>query len=279
MIKWLVLATSFSLFFGYLGVVAFIFVLIFYLLLKIMKEDENIQTQEQNDEKAILELDEIIKNESLRTFDANELETYKEIIYTGTQNEKIELIGMVVFNPSREYVGLIRQLLNDEDETVRILASNSLQKMENYFENKIETLKESIKLLTNTKEKTQTYLKLVETYDSFIESTLLESFITPEYEEKIFKIFDKISKLNDSNAKKSFLQMSVKYNRYVEIIDELKNRIQTNNSIDDKFLLAEIYYKQNQIDMIKEVLKDIEKTELKNMKLKNSYEYWVEYAS
>ena len=80
----------------------------------------------------IIKLDKIIKNEKNRFFNIDKIDSYQEIIYNGLEDEKIELIGMVVFNPNKEYVNLIRLLLKDDSETIRILASNSLQKMESF---------------------------------------------------------------------------------------------------------------------------------------------------
>ena len=279
MIKWIILALSLLIFFGLLGIFAFLLIVLFYYILKILKKDDELEKEEESEEKIIIELDEIIKKETARSFDANELETYKEIIYSGSQDEKIELIGMVVFNPSREYVSLIRQMLKDNDETVRILASNSLQKMENYFENKIDTLKNNLKKQSDKEEQIKTYLELINTYDSFIESNLLESFIISDYEDKIFKTFSKIKKLdNKTDIKRRFLHLSVKYNRFESIVDDLKKRIENYDKLVDKFLLAEIYFKQNKIGLIKDILKNIKRKEIKNIKYRNSYDYWMEYA-
>lgn len=278
MTKWIIIASSFILFFGYMGLAGLILVVLFYFILTSLKKENIIQEQEDSVESNIIKLDEIIKKESSKNFNLNDLESYKEIIYSGTQDEKIELIGMVVFNPSREYVELIRQLLKDEDETIRILASNSLQKMENYFENIIDTLNKQIKMEHDKDTKKELYLKLVDTYDKFIDSSLLESFIIPEFESKIFEAFHKLPNNTDEDIKKSFLKMSVKYNKYNPVIEEIKKRIESSNNIVDKFLLAEIYYKQNRIDLIKEVLLNIKRKEIKDIKLKNSYDYWTNYA-
>jgi len=280
MVKWLILLSFFLLFFGYMGFISIILIIVFYFILFSLKKEKKTEIKENSNEKNIILLDEIIKNEAIKKFNLNNIDTYKEILYSGSQDEKIELIGMVVFNPSKEYVELIRHLLKDEDETIRILASNSLQKMENYFENIIDNINKELIYEVNKDKIKELYLKLIDTYDRFIESSLLESFQVLEYKAKIFQVFNQMHEeyLNEKNFKKSFYYMSVKYNKFDSIIEDLKERIENENSINDKFLLVEIYYKQNKIDLIKEILKNIKRKDIEDIDLKNSYDYWSNYV-
>ncbi|MAD42925.1 MAG: hypothetical protein CL623_11125 [Arcobacter sp.] len=280
MVKWLILLSFFLLFFGYMGFISIILIIVFYFILFSLKKEKKTEIKENSNEKNIILLDEIIKNEAIKKFNLNNIDTYKEILYSGSQDEKIELIGMVVFNPSKEYVDLIRHLLKDEDETIRILASNSLQKMENYFENIIDNINKELIYEVNKDKIKELYLKLIDTYDRFIESSLLESFQVLEYKAKIFQVFNQMHEeyLNEKNFKKSFYYMSVKYNKFDSIIEDLKERIENENSINDKFLLVEIYYKQNKIDLIKEILKNIKRKDIEDIDLKNSYDYWSNYV-
>lgn len=277
---WIFWFISSTIFFGVIGFIAALVSLLIYMIFKqnfikiknIKDKGLSKQTQREN---FMLDLSEIIEKEKDVKFDINKYKSYKQILYYGTNREKIELIGMVVYNPSAEYVNLIRIALNDNDETVRILSSTSLQKMESYYEDKIKEYKNLLNNSKNEKEENINFRKLIYTYSDFIESTLIDSSLKKLYINTMFEEFESFLKLKEiKSILYTFISMSIKYNKLEGIEEILLKQIEESNKIGDKFLLIELYYKESKFSKLFEVLKTINKEELINKKQIESYEYW-----
>lgn len=277
---WIFWFISSTIFFGVIGFIAALVSLLIYMIFKqnfikiknIKDKGLSKQTQREN---FMLDLSEIIEKEKDVKFDINKYKSYKQILYYGTNREKIELIGMVVYNPSAEYVNLIRIALNDNDETVRILSSTSLQKMESYYEDKIKEYKNLLNNSKNEKEENINFRKLIYTYSDFIESTLIDSSLKKLYINTMFEEFESFLKLKEiKSILYTFISMSIKYNKLEGIEEILLKQIEESNKIGDKFLLIELYYKESKFSKLFEVLKTINKEEIINKKQIESYEYW-----
>ena len=182
---------------------------------------------------------------------------------------------MVVYNPSSEFVDLIRIALEDEDETVRILSSTSLQKMESYYEDKIKEFKNKFQDSKINRKKNFYFRKLIFTYDRYIDSTLIDYYLKDIYINKLFKEFENI---NDIKSNKLllyvYIKMSVKYDKLNGIEEILFELIEKRNRTSDKFLLIELYYKQSNFTRLYEMLNSIDINMIKNNKQIDSYEYW-----
>lgn len=280
MVFWFFWIISSSLFFGVLGFLSSILSLIIYLIFKmryfkiINIRDKGLSKKTQR-ENVMLDLVEVLEKEKNIKFDITKIKSYKQILYYGTTREKIELIGMVVYNPSSEYVDLIRIALDDEDETVRILSSTSLQKMESYYEDKIKDFKQKFESSNVNRTKNQYFRKLIFTYSSFIDSTLIDYYLRDIYIDNMFKEFKNIKNFKDNKLiLYVYIKMSVKYSRLDGIEEILIELIEKRNRTSDKFLLIEYYYKKSNFNRLYEVLNSINIDKIKNNKQIDSYEYW-----
>lgn len=269
-----------SIFLGVLGFIASLFSILIYFLFKakffkivnIKDKGLNKKTQREN---LMLDLTEVLEKEKNIKFDINRVKSYKQILYYGTVREKIELIGMVVYNPSSEFVDLIRIALDDDDETVRILSSTSLQKMESYYEDKIKEFRKDYEISTIPRKKNLYFRKLILTYDNYIDSTLIESYLKDIYINRMFKEFETISDIKKNKLiLYVYIKMSVKYNKLEGIEDIILELIDKRDCTSDKFLLIEFYYKQSNFTKLYEVLNSINIDKIKNIKQIDSYEYW-----
>ncbi len=280
MIFWIFWISLSSLFFGILGFIASLFSIFIYYIFKtnlfkivnIKDKGLNKKTQREN---LMLDLTEVLEKEKNVKFDINRVKSYKQILYYGTVREKIELIGMVVYNPSSEFVDLIRIALEDEDETVRILSSTSLQKMESYYEDKIKEFQTKFQTFTQIRKKNLFFRKLIFTYDKYIDSTLIDYYLKDIYIDKMFNEFKNIEDLKENKLiLYVYIKMSVKYQRLEGIEEILFELIEKRDRISDRFLLIELYYKQSNFTRLYEVLNSIDINKIKNTKQIDSYEYW-----
>lgn len=275
---WIGIFILFTLFFGYLGLIFALISLGFYFLLKtkiIYFKNSRFKglNKETKRENFMLNLEEIVDKQISEDFDINKLKSYKQILYYGDKKEKINLIGMVIYNPTADFVNLIRIALEDDDETVRILASTSLQKMETFYEDKI---KEISKNLNSNKAKRV----LINTYNNFIDSTLIDNSLKYIYINKIFKIFEDFENLqNDEKSKLLLIKMAIKYNK-LELIKEIIENLKDFRtlSIDYKFLFLEYYFKRINLTKIYEILETIDRNKLSTPEQIESYDYWIKNA-
>ena len=75
-------------------------------IIKLSKLEKDPIMHQSANENLLLQLDEIVEKENAHAFDLNKIKSYKHILYYGTESEKIDFIGMVVYNPSSEFVNL-----------------------------------------------------------------------------------------------------------------------------------------------------------------------------
>jgi hypothetical protein len=276
--KWLILLLVFGILFQVIGFLSVIFSFIIYQFLgRFGTKNHSIELFKKMDAQGDIfnKLDEVESDISQEIFDIQKIDSYKDILYFGTENDKIDLIGMVVFNPTKEFISLIKIALNDKNETVRILASNSLQKFENFFEDKIHSLKKDLK----SKNDNKIYLELIKVYDRYIESTLLDSFLHSKYINEIFELFKKIKNIKeDELIYKSYLKLSIKYNKFNDLEDKLIYLIKDYPTCDNLFMIIEYYYKKSDFENIYKYLELINPKNIKSTKQKNSYDFWINHA-
>lgn len=274
MLNWLLILILFTLFFQKIGFITIIISYIIFLLFKEFSQKDSVNLFINNDtEGSILQKVEQYEFDIKEDiFDISKINSYQDILYSGTENEKIDLIGMVAFNPTKEFISLIRIALNDENEIVRILASNSLQKFENYFEEKIELER---KLFNENKNKKH-ILNLINIYDKYVSSTLLDEFLHKKYIDKIFVLFKSIKNIEtEKDIYYLYLKLSIKYNCTDDLHDKLINFIKKNHSYENIFMICEYFYKISDFEEIHKYLEKIDMKKLKSQNLKNIYQFWM----
>lgn len=277
MISWIILFIIFGLFFQTIGLITITFSFIIFLIFKgfLTKDSINLFIEKSTEGNLFQKIDKYEVDMNQEIFDIDKIDSYKDILYSGSENEKIDLIGMVVFNPTKEFISLIRIALNDENETVRILASNSLQKFENFFEEKIELLTKKFQESNDDK-----YLiNLIKTYEKYIESTLLDDFLHKKYIDEIFSLFKKIDNLESKKEVYNlYLKLSIKYKCTNELETKLINFVQNNNTNENIFMICEYFYKKSKFEQIYKYLEKVDIKQLKSTNLKNIYKFWMSNA-
>ena len=133
--------------------------------------------------------------------------------------------------------------------------------MESYYEDRIHQLETRINNAQTQESKTSDYLSLIQTYDNFIKSTLIDETLIDLYVGKLFFHFQQMD-ISQSNPAilYPYIKMSVKYGRLEGIDKLLFDVIRKKNRISDKFLLIELYYKQSKFKELYAVLQSIDKT-------------------
>jgi len=280
---WIVLLIIFTIFFQEIGFIGIIISFFLFLILKALKHTKNEKDIFKNKEtkgNIFHQLDEYEINTQYDIFELEKIESYKDILYYGSEDEKIELIGMAVYNPSKEFVSLIKIALNDDNETVRILASNSLQKMENHFEDEIFKLENRLNNKKDLNKKNMLYKKLIKIYDKYIDSTLVDEFLKEQYINKIFQSFNEIYKIKSNYELYSlYLKLSIKYNKIENIYEDLIQLNQVNPTLGNKFLLIEYYHKKSNYELLYQEISTIDKKDVINTKYENSYDFWRQNVS
>jgi len=152
--------------------------------------------------------------------------------------------------------------------------------MENFFEDEIYILENKIKNIQDKKEKNILVKKLIETYDRYIQSSLIDVFLEEQYINKIFNSFEEVEALKQKEELYYlYLLLSIKYNQINTIYEDLKYLNEKNPSLENKFLFIEYYYKKSNYKNLYEILITIDKSDLKNTKYENSYEFWMQNVS
>jgi hypothetical protein len=279
---WFVLLFIFSLFFQVIGFISILVSFLLYSLLRKYKtnlKENDLFKNKHTEGNLFHQLDEY---EHLTTQDINsirDINTYKDVLYHGSEEEKIEFIGMTVYNPNKEFVVLLRLALNDTSETIRILSSSSLQKMEDIFEKRIIKIEEKIKNENDKSKKNHLYLDLIMVYNDLIDSTLVEKILQSSYVDYIFEAFSKIEDIkNDKKIYDLYLSLNIKYNKLNELEEILEEEVKLKEEIIYQFLLLELYYKKNDFIKLEILLKNIDMHKIYNIKYLNSYNYWMEYV-
>lgn len=215
-----------------------------------------------------------------RVADKLDILSYKELLATGDEFAKINLIGMLSFNPSKENVSIVRGALNDTEETVRILAATSLQKMDAAFVSKILELKE---LESGAEgfgaEEAQSYFgALGEVYDDYLYSGLIAKENERFYIASMLSCYKKAfeAKGVDRDMRR-YIRALIRFNRLDEA-QRLCEEYADKNGVDEamRFWMGEIAYKKRDIEGLKTIFGGIDKNNLSFEPYKKSYGWWMD---
>jgi len=257
---------AFLLFFLYLFPFGFLYVAISFFAAVVFgfsykksnldKEYENITKRSDRELEILDSLKRFEHYKSDTLDDRLDIVSYKEILEFGEREAKINLIGLLSFTPNRDHVELIKYALNDNDETVKILASTAMQKMDDFFSIKIATISKQIEL--DGGGEGELYLELARANDDYLYSGLVPSESRCYYEEKMFDAYKKAYEI-DSRKKEIFyayLRALIRCER-VEEADRLMSSLDTGSSSEDRalFWMAELAYLRGDFDEVALVLK------------------------
>lgn len=215
-----------------------------------------------------------------RLSDRLDILSYKEILASNDEFKKINLIGMISFNPTKENVSLVRGALTDEIEMVRILASTSLQKMDASFVSKILELKESKEAFTSlgAEESQSYYLTMAQVYDDYVYTGL----IAKENEE--FYISGMLScykegyyAAKNEEAMKKYIRALVRFDRLQEAKELCDEYLQIKpQDYGMQFWMAEIYFKQREFAALNALLESVPKDHIEFEPYKKSVAWWLD---
>jgi len=220
------------------------------------KEYENITKRSDRELEILDSLKRFEHYKSDTLDDRLDIVSYKEILEYGEREAKINLIGLLSFAPNKDHVELIRYALNDKDETVKILASTAMQKMDDFFSLKIATITKQIE--SSKEDRGGLYLELARANDDYLYSGLVPNESRVYYEERMFGAY---KKAYEANPKKmeifyAYLRALVRCER-VEEADRLINSLGSISSSDEGLLfwMAELAYLRGDFDEVALTLK------------------------
>lgn len=206
-----------------------------------------------------------------RLADRLDILSYKEILASADEFQKINLIGMLSFNPTKENVSLIKSALEDNIEMVRILASTSLQKMDAMFVSKILELKE----VQGTDERF--YLTAAQIYDDYIYSGLIAKENEDFYISKMLDYYKNgFESAKSDEAAKKYVRALIRFDKIDEAADVCSGfGEQKQNETAIKFWMAEICFKQKDFDGVKNILASVNHEKIGFEPYKKSIGWWV----
>ena len=261
---------------GIYGTVGTILCYISYYFLKLTskKHEKKEKNQEENPLVDIRK----VKVKSLN--DTLMILNYRQILKGNDAKLKINLISLLLLNPGRENVNLVKEALNDDNEMVRILAANTLQRMEDYYVENISNLEKELKKHTNSKIKGKIYFELAKFIDEYIYSTLVPDDIVDFYKEKMFLCFEKAYNLNSLNPEYSekYIRACIRFEKLKkakELIDKHLSRYP--NALGVKIWLCDYYLKTGNIDELYNILKNLPLDKVRQIpKIYKAYKWWIE---
>lgn len=214
-----------------------------------------------------------------RLADKMDILSYKEILFSTDEFAKINLIGMLSFNPSKENVSLIRSSLEDKDETVRILAATSLQKMDASFVIEILELRELEATLANSFNDgaKNYYLGLAEVYDDYLYTGLIAKENEEFYISAMLSCYKKAFEVGgDENSMRKYIRALIRFDR-LDLAQKLCLEYIARYKLDDSlmFWTAEIAFKKRDIAALREILREINKDGLEFEPYKKSLRWWL----
>ncbi len=200
---------------------------------------------------------------------------YRQILKGEDVQLKINLISMLSFNPIRENVLLIKEALFDKNEMIRILASNSLQKMDDYYVNEITKLENKLKKDKSAKN----YFELAKIYDEYIYSTLLPEDIVDFYTEKMLNYFEKAYNFSnkDKEISEKYIRACIRFNRLKKAEELIETHLKLYpESISVRFWKFDLLLKKGKFIEIKNMIREIDPDDVKKIpKLYKSYRWWI----
>ncbi len=206
---------------------------------------------------------------------------YRQIIRGYDVKLKKNLISILSQNPSKENISLIRDALNDENEMVRILASTSIQKIDDYFISNIVELQKSVETDKNKLDiykLSDIYFQIGQFYDEYIFSELVSSDIKPLYMDRMEYYYDLSYGL--SGFKDEYLEKYIRACIRNKKIDKARRLIDYHlqlypSSISVIFWKCDFYLQAGRYREIQSLLKNIDIEFIKKVpKLYKAYTFW-----
>lgn len=192
----------------------------------------------------------------------------------GQRQDKINLIGLLSYTPNRHNVALIAKALKDSDETVRILASTAIQKMDDFFHSQISFLQKKI---DSKDEQSIVYFELAKIYDDYIYSGLVPKESIDGYNTKMLHYYSLAfeKSMSDNQIIYNYLRALIRCGKILEAKDVLNKYIKLGASEESyKFWQAEIEFLEKNYKKSFEILNTLDNSNIKNERLFKSCYWW-----
>ncbi len=206
--------------------------------------------------------------------------SYKEILASEDEELKISLIGILVSNPSRENIALLKFAMSDANETIRIMASNSIQSIDDKYTLQMGKLLKEAKTARETHELESLYyiyLDLAKLYDEYFYSGLPSEEMRDFYLQKMFEFYEAADYLKPHHRWHigGYVRALIKYDA-LEVAKSIIKWMKETEGVSEELKVweMEISFKERNFKELKEKLQDIELRDIKNGRLKKALEWW-----
>jgi len=140
---------------------------------------------EVGDPKADKLFDSIISGRSFPTTE-NSIVSFMDILNSGTTRQKQSMIVLLINRHHGKFAQVLKKALEDEDNSVRVLAAKGMAKIENQFMNRNLELE---KLEEENQTPDSILLKsIIQNYDEYIYSGILDEILESEYRNRTIKL-------------------------------------------------------------------------------------------
>ncbi|PCJ16276.1 MAG: hypothetical protein COB02_16625 [Candidatus Cloacimonadota bacterium] len=271
--KWVISGLVFGIILGYYG----IFGVLLSFILSLFTKDDRVQGLVHVD----LDMPEVsldvkiskIKYHEKRTLEQQmDIVSYSRVMSSDDTHLKINLISILSAHVNHHNVDLLKNAIYDSNESVRILASTALQKLEDDLllsiieQKKLIDEKSSLKDVEAVEE---LYFSLADTYDLYLSSGLVEVDSRGFFLERMLDCYIKVIEVNPKN-KRSYEQLIDTYIEQRETDKASKYLNLYKDHWDDllviKFWRAKILFIEKNFEEVKKLMKDIPENDLKKHK-------------
>ncbi|MCO4781648.1 MAG: hypothetical protein KC646_04940 [Candidatus Cloacimonetes bacterium] len=223
-----------------------------------------------------------IKHHEKRTLEQQmDIVSYSRVMASDDTQLKINLISILSAHVNKHNVDLLKEAVFDKNESVRILASTALQKLEDDL---IQSIIDQKRLIDDRASEDDIeaveaiYFSLADTYDLYLSSGLVEIDSRDFFILRMLDCYIKVIEVNPQN-KRSYEQLidtyiiqrdTEKAGKYLE-----QYKKYWDEPITCKFWQAKIYFIKRDFEALKVILSDIPKETIREDKqLRSSLSWW-----
>lgn len=280
--KWLISGVVFAIIMGPFGIAG---ILLSFLLSRFTEEDREQGLVHVDLDMPELSLDvqiSKIKHHEKRTLEQQmDIVSYSRVMSSDDTQLKINLISILSAHVNKHHVDLLKEAVFDKNESVRILASTALQKLEDDLIQSIIDQKRLIDdkaAVRDIQAVEELYFSLADTYDLYLSSGLVEVDSRDFFILRMLDCYIKVIEVNPHN-KRSYEQLIDTYiiqRKTVEAkayLEEYKKF--WDEPIICKFWQAKIHFIDRDFEAVKGIMADIPKDSVREHKqFRSSMTWW-----
>jgi hypothetical protein len=254
---------------GLMGIL-FAFLLCSYLNTTAVEDNQRpVEDLEENRQELHLELHRLKSAQRSNLQSRMELLSYRELLTNGSTDQKLTLISLLSRHPSPKNIQLLKKSVYDPDETIRVMASTVLQKLEDEFVNKIVVLSRD-----NSLPEAVRMDGLAIEYEAYSDSGLADLLLAKDYMEKAVTLRKQIQKINPS-AKNQFqlFRLHLKVRQY-ELAAPLLSSFDSLHDPETTLWRLRYYFETNRIAALKSALKSLNEECRNHKEIQSLIQFW-----